>query len=368
MLDQKNETTTIQAKALAKALGIASQVVDRRSKAPALLNVAVTIKDGECAIRATNLDEFVTAACEAEGPDMAFMVQPGILTHLLRHGGPSVAFGIEAGQYAPVLTVMTGDLSARINLNQSIDDMPADPVDLSEYDEPTAVDAKDLLYTLAAVTPTISTEETRYYLNGCYMHAGPDGCLRMVSTDGHRLTRMDIPGLGWGREGVILPRGAIARLRKYLRGVDQVQVSVAAAKSLMRFEAPGWTLAAKLIDGAFPNYERVIAEPQGDFDVSLTGDAIAALPMLGAPTAVHIHPDAGRMWVMSPETGEVSIPITGKGGLCGISLKYLRALCPRGDAIRILGDSSKDGRSVHEALIVLGAEERLLRVVMPMRV
>lgn len=356
--------TVIATRDLSKALGLVQQVIKRRNMSPVLTVAKIAVREGECLVCATSLDEFSQATSDAEGPDLEFTIDPHILAHLLKHGGPTVEFGTAAGKHAPVLTVKTGDMSARINLNIAPDDMPTEGA--PEYDEPTSVEAKELLYALDALTPSISTDKMRYYLNGVYMHAGPDDSLRMASTDSHRLTRIDLPGAGWKREGMILPRRTVAKLRKYLRGVDRVDIQ--ASRDRMRFAAPGWSLTAKLIDGTFPNYARAIPDLKNTFDVSLTGDAIAALPSMGwMAVAAHIHPDAGRMWVQSPDIGEVSVPISGKGGLCGIDLRYLRGFCPPGEAVRILGDT-QDGGSVNNALIVLGAEERLLRVVMPMAV
>src|SRR5208337_3883291 len=108
----------------------------------------------------------------------------------------------------------------------------------------------------------ISTEETRYYLNGIYLHAAEsDGTkvLRAVATDGHRLARVEepIPEGAGAMPGVIIPRKTVAELRKLLEEVSG-EVGIALSDTRIQFHVDGITLTSKLIDGTFPEYERVI--------------------------------------------------------------------------------------------------------------
>ena len=112
----------------------------------------------------------------------------------------------------------------------------------------------------------ISTEETRYYLNGVYMHvADADGSkvLRCVATDGHRLARIDadLPDGATEMAGVIVPRKTVGELRKLLDD-DDMQIAVSVSETKVRFATPDITLTSKVIDGTFPDYTRVI--PQGN--------------------------------------------------------------------------------------------------------
>jgi DNA polymerase-3 subunit beta len=112
----------------------------------------------------------------------------------------------------------------------------------------------------------ISTEETRYYLNGVYFHVaqGSDGpALRAVATDGHRLARIDapLPPGAEGMPGVIVPRKTVNELRKLLDD-DEAVIKVSVSDTKIRFETPTLTLTSKVIDGTFPDYTRVI--PQGN--------------------------------------------------------------------------------------------------------
>ncbi|MEE8515525.1 MAG: DNA polymerase III subunit beta, partial [Alphaproteobacteria bacterium] len=112
----------------------------------------------------------------------------------------------------------------------------------------------------------ISTEETRYYLNGIYLHAVEQNgseILRAVATDGHRLARFQIPLPGGAADipGVIVPRKTIQELRKLLEDSED-SIDIALSDTKIRFAFDGIVLNSKLIDGTFPDYERVI--PSGN--------------------------------------------------------------------------------------------------------
>jgi DNA polymerase-3 subunit beta len=107
----------------------------------------------------------------------------------------------------------------------------------------------------------ISTEETRYYLNGIYVHVSDEAqpVLKAAATDGHRLARVTVPRPdgAQGMPGVIIPRKCVVELRKLLEEVDgTVQVSLSDSK--IRFGLGNAVLTSKLIDGTFPDYSRVI--------------------------------------------------------------------------------------------------------------
>jgi DNA polymerase-3 subunit beta len=112
----------------------------------------------------------------------------------------------------------------------------------------------------------ISTEETRYYLNGIYFHATESGgakVLRAVATDGHRLARVEepLPDGATGMPGVIIPRKTVNELRKLAEEM-QDEIAVALSDTKIRFTLGAVQLTSKLIDGTFPEYERVI--PRGN--------------------------------------------------------------------------------------------------------
>jgi DNA polymerase-3 subunit beta len=141
---------------------------------------------------------------------------------------------------------------------------PEDFPDLApgELNHKFQIGAQDLKRLIDKTRFAISTEETRYYLNGIYLHAAARGksqMLRAVATDGHRLAQAEVP-LPKGAEampGIILPRKTVHELHRLIEGSDgTVEVGVSTAKA--RFEIGTITLTSKLIDGTFPDYARVI--------------------------------------------------------------------------------------------------------------
>ena len=128
------------------------------------------------------------------------------------------------------------------------------------------VGAADLKRLIDKTRFAISTEETRYYLNGIYLHVAATGnkpTLRAVATDGHRLAQVELPRPAGsdGMPGVIIPRKTVNELHRLIEdGGTTVTIGVSPAK--IRFEAGTVTLTSKLIDGTFPDYGRVI--PQGN--------------------------------------------------------------------------------------------------------
>jgi len=150
----------------------------------------------------------------------------------------------------------------------------------------------------------ISTEETRYYLNGIYLHTlevEGRSLLRAVATDGHRLARVDTaaPAGAAGMPGVIVPRKAVAEIQKLLEdGEAEVAVELSATKIRVATEAV--VLTSKLIDGTFPDYQRVI--PGGN-DKRLTvdkGDFAASVDRVST-----ISSERGRAVKLSMADGRV---------------------------------------------------------------
>jgi DNA polymerase-3 subunit beta len=145
---------------------------------------------------------------------------------------------------------------------------PEDFPDLAagEFGHTFALAAEDLKRLIDKTRFAISTEETRYYLNGIYLHAaqrGKEQTLRAVATDGHRLAQAELPAPkgSSGMPGIILPRKTVHELHRLIEDSgDTVSIGVSPAKA--RFEIGTITLTSKLIDGTFPDYERVI--PQGN--------------------------------------------------------------------------------------------------------
>ncbi len=250
----------IERSVLLKALSPIQSVVERRGTIPILANVKLEAAGGKLSLTATDMDiaivEHVAAQIETPG---ATTVPAHMFYEIVRKlpdgsnisltlGGKDGKLAIAAGQSKFSLAALP------------IDDFPVMAEgDLAHKFSITPAECKALL---EKTRFAISTEETRYYLNGVYLHAANnDGAavLRAVATDGHRLARMEV-GLPEGAEnipGVIIPRKTINELYKLVEeGGEKVEISLSESKA--RFAVGDAVLVSKLIDGTFPDYERVI--------------------------------------------------------------------------------------------------------------
>jgi DNA polymerase-3 subunit beta len=226
----------------------------------------------------------------------------------------------------------------------------------------------------------ISTEETRYYLNGIYFHAAKSGntdVLRGVATDGHRLARVEVPlPKGAGEiPGVIVPRKTVGEVRKLLDESDG-SVDIELSDTRIRFASANVTLVSKLIDGTFPDYERVI--PTGNDKVlnvpckefahavdrvsTISTEKSRAIKLAvakGVVTLSATSPDAGSA------TEEIEVEYKAAALEIGFNSRYLLDITEQiaGSEARFLMADAGSPTLVRD-----GADESALYVLMPMRV
>ncbi len=251
---------TIERAQLLRALGHVQSVVERRNTIPILSNVLLRAEGGELALSATDMDLEIRAAVTAQGVRKGATTAPAhTLYDIVRKLREGAQIEIEAAGDKGSLTLRSGRSTFTLAC------LPAEDYPLmtgGDLAHAFALSAADLKRLIDRTRFAISTEETRYYLNGIFLHAATTSevpMLRAVATDGHRLARMEIPlpeGAA-GMPGVIVPRKTVGELRKLLDELDQdVQVSLSQTK--IRFVLGGAVLTSKLIDGTFPDYDRVI--------------------------------------------------------------------------------------------------------------
>ncbi|HEY4250732.1 MAG TPA: DNA polymerase III subunit beta [Roseomonas sp.] len=257
---------TVDRAVLLKALAHVQSVVERRNTIPILANVLIeATQQGVLRLVATDMEIAVqeevpgvtvaragrTTAPAATLYEIVRNLPDGARVEL-DHAGGDAPLALRAGRFATSLMVLP------------VDDFPA----MTEGKLPTVFSIKaGVLRDLIDRTRfAISTEETRYYLNGIYLHAAAaDGTpvLRAVATDGHRLARVEepLPDGASGMPGVIIPRKTVNELRK-LAEETQDEIELRLSDTKVRFALGTVTLVSKLIDGTFPEYERVI--PRGN--------------------------------------------------------------------------------------------------------
>ena len=249
---------TIERATLLKGLSHVQSVVERRNTIPILSNVLIDASaGGTLKLMATDLDlqinEHVSAAVDVPG---ATTVSAHTLFDIVRKlpEGSQVSLSAAEGR----MTIMAG--RAKFSLaTLPRDDFPV--IAEGELPHQFELPAETLKQIIDKTRFAISTEETRYYLNGIFLHVSDEGqpVLKAAATDGHRLARVTVtrPEGAQGMPDVIVPRKCVAELRKLLDEVDgSVGVSLSASK--IRFDLGAALLTSKLIDGTFPDYSRVI--------------------------------------------------------------------------------------------------------------
>jgi len=367
---------TIERAVLLKSLSHVQSVVERRNTIPILSNVLIeATASGGLRLMATDLDlqivETVEAQVEAPG---ATTVSAHTLFDIARKlpEGSQVQLSAAEGK----MQVNAG--RARFNL-QTLprDDFPV----IAEGELPTRFElpSETLKQIIDKTRFAISTEETRYYLNGIFLHVSDEAqpVLKAAATDGHRLARVTVPrpeGAA-GMPDVIIPRKCVAELRKLLDEVEgSVEVSLSPTK--IRFGLGSAILTSKLIDGTFPDYSRVIPtandkllklDPRSfmegvDRVATIASEKTRAVKMA-------LERDKITLSVTSPENGTAAEEVSGEYGAegfeIGFNARYL---------LDILGQIEGDTVEVHLAdaaaptLIRENDKAAALYVLMPMRV
>lgn len=340
---------------LTRLLTAVTKVVETRSTIPILGNVLLSVEDGQFSARATDLDiEVSTSIPVLDATNGDCTVNAKLLADIAKRAASDVSLELDGD----TLVVKSG--RSRFKLQTlPVDDFPSFAAGgfVTEFDV-------DLAALVAPTQFAISTEETRFYLNGVYLHTA-EGRLAAVATDGHRLSRH----YGAPRdhfEGVILPRKLVSILPK-----GNVHVSLSPTK--VRIQAADTVITSKLIDGTFPDYQRVI--PTGN-------DKIVQASIAELRTAVDrvstVATERGRAVKLEIAPGQIGLSVRGDAEATdvveadysgepieiGFNAAYLTELLGNlaGDTVRI---ALNDGGS---PTLFSGEDDGVLMVLMPMRV
>ena len=363
---------------LVKAVSQAQSVVERRNTIPILANVLIEAGAEGISFCATDLDTEIVyrAQAQVERPGST-TVSAGMLNDIARKLPDGALVQLALDGASGRLSVQAG------RSNFSLATLPREDFPVmssSEYGANFSAPAQVLRRLFDKSKFAISNEETRYYLNGVYMHVAQseDGpCLRCVATDGHRLARIDapLPAGADGMPGVIVPRKTVAELRKLLDD-DEAQIAVSVSETKVRFATPTITLTSKVIDGTFPDYSRVI--PSGNtrkLEVD-AGDFAKAVDRVATVSSersravkLALEEDRLVLSVNAPDAGaaDEELPV-GYGDEpleIGFNAKYLHEIASqieRENAVFLFNGSGD------AALIREGGDSSAVYVVMPMRV
>ena len=369
---------TIERAALLRSLNHIQSVVERRNTIPILANVLVEASDDGVNLSATDMDiSIVESAASSAAVAGATTAPAHTLYDIVRKLPDGAQIELDAGGDTDRLTLSAG--RSRFTLaTLPTADFPA----MSAGDLPHifSVPADDLRALVDRTRFAISTEETRYYLNGIYLHAveiDSVPVLRAVATDGHRLARveMPMPDGAAGMPGIIIPRKTVNELRKLIDECENdVQISLSDTK--IRFAFDGTVLTSKLIDGTFPDYEKVI--PVGndkllEVDCRQFAEAVDRVATISTERSrsvkLEISDNSLTLSASSPDAGSATEEIEvsyGKEALeIGFNSKYLLDIAQQveGDVAQVL---FADGAS--PTIVRDSADGSALYVLMPMRV
>ena len=364
---------TIERAVLLKSLGHVQSVVERRNTIPILSNVLLEAReDGSLRLMATDLDLQVDESVPAN------VTQPGAIT-VSAHTFFEIVRKLPEGSQVE-LTAAEGKMQvvagrSRFNLSTlPRDDFPV----IAEGDLPTRFElpAATLREIIEKTRFAISSEETRYYLMGIFLHV-IDEQLRAAATDGHRLARVTVarPDGAEGMPDVIVPRKAVQELYRLLEELEgTVEISLSPTK--IRFGLGSAILTSKLIDGTFPDYNRVI--PTGNdkllkLDPKSFSAGVDRVSTIASEKTravkMSVDRDKVTLSVTSPENGlateEVPADYSADGLEIGFNARYL---------LDILSEIDGDTVEVHLAdaaaptLLRENDKSNALYVLMPMRV
>ncbi|MBL4805132.1 MAG: DNA polymerase III subunit beta [Alphaproteobacteria bacterium] len=368
---------SIERASLLRSLNHVQSVVERRNTIPILSNVLMKADGDVLTFTTTDMDleinESVAANIDSEG---ATTVPAHTLYDIVRKlpDGSDVELTLNAE--GTQMEVKAGRSKFKLSCLPTTD-FP----ELGAGELPTSfsIPAADMRALIDRTKFAMSTEETRYYLNGIYLHeAEQDGVkvLRAVATDGHRLARFEMPlsdGAA-GMPGIIIPRKTIGELRKLVdEAADAIQIELSESK--IRFAFDHIVLTSKLIDGTFPDYQRVI--PQGndkivEVDAKMLTSAVDRVSTIsdGKSRAIKIALNGKQMTVSasSPDAGSATeeVEVNGETDIeIGFNAKYLLDITSQieGEGCRLtLADPASP------TIIQDNSDASALYVLMPLRV
>ncbi|TIM32208.1 MAG: DNA polymerase III subunit beta [Mesorhizobium sp.] len=363
---------------LLKSLNHVHRVVERRNTIPILSNVLLSAEGATLEMKATDLDLEVTEATPAKiERGGATTVPAHLLYDIVRKLADGAEVMLKTDEDGNAMTVTSGRSSFRLQcLPQS--DFPE--LSAGSFSHIFRLDSVALKGLIEKTQFAISTEETRYYLNGIYLHThDADGKLKLrsVATDGHRLARaeIDAPAGSEGMPGIIIPRKTVSELQKLVDDPD-IAVTTELSDTKIRFTIGSVVLTSKLIDGTFPDYQRVI--PTGNdkkliIDRQSFAAAVDRVSTISSERgrAVKLSIGEGQVTlaVNNPDSGsateELAADYSSDAIEIGFNAKYLLDVAAQltGTEAKFMLADAGSPTLIHDM-----ADETTLYVLMPMRV
>lgn len=377
-MSQPHLALTIDRAALLPALARTQKIVERRNTIPILSNVLITAEDGRLTLTATDLDLALSATIELANAGRGALTVPAATLHdIVRKLPDSASITLTADGAG--LTLQAGRYRSRLPILGAEDFPVFEPLTEAQSFR---VPAGDMLQIIQRTSFAISSEETRYYLNGIHLHlAETEAGSRLVgvATDGHRLSRTSIPAPqgSEGMPGIIVPRKTVQEIARLAEG-HKGELTVEVSPRLIAVSDGATRLCSKLIDGTFPDYQRVI--PAGNQHKAIIDRAAlsAAVDRVSAVSgergkAVKFALDADRLTVScaNPDTGtateEIEIELDAAAIEIGFNGRYVLDALAIGDSEAVEMALGDPGSPALMRAPDATADDDLI-VLMPMRV
>jgi DNA polymerase III subunit beta len=369
---------TLERNHLLKSLGHVHRVVERRNTYPILANVLLKAADGRLELRATDLDIEVTESVPAMvGTAGTTTVPAHTLYEIVRKLSDGAEVKLETDGSEQML-ITSG--RSRFNLScLSPDSFP--DLKSGNFTHNFPLPAATLRELIERTQFAISNEETRYYLNGIYVHTltvGKAPTLRAVATDGHRMARADTDSPAGAKDmpGIIIPKKTVAEVQKLLDGAEG-DVAIEVSDTKIRFAVDGVVLLSKLIEGTFPDYERVTPKnndkqlnvDRATFAVAVDRVSTIASERGGKAVKLSVKDGQLELSVTNPDHGtateELAVEFEPETFEIGFNARYLLDIVGHiktDNAVFLFNDSGSP------TLVKEDGDAKALYVLMPMRV
>jgi DNA polymerase-3 subunit beta len=369
---------TIERAALLRSLGHVQSVVERRNTIPILSNVLLRAENDRLSLSATDMDLEIVETVPAGVARTGVTTAPAhTLYDIVRKLREGAQIELEASGDKGSMTLRSGRSTFTLSC------LPPEDYPLmaaGELPHNFTLTGGELKTLIDRTRFAISTEETRYYLNGIYLHQTRSNempVLRAVATDGHRLARVEmvLPDGAGGMPGVIVPRKTVMELRKLLDETDK-DVQLALSDTKIRFALGDAVLVSKLIDGTFPDYDRVIPQSNDKvLEVSCKefAEAVDRVSTISTEKsrAVKLTIERGNLTLsaISPENGTATEEIEVRYGATPLEIGFnSRYLLDITEQIEGEGAQFSMADAASPTIVRDSADGSALYVLMPMRV
>ena len=369
---------TLERNQLLKSLGHVHRVVERRNTYPILANVLLKAADGRVDLRATDLDIEITESVPAMVATAGTTTVPAhTLYEIVRKlaDGAEVKLETEGGEQM----LLTSGRSRFHLACLSPDSFP--DLKSGTFTHEFSMPAASLRELIERTQFAISNEETRYYLNGIYLHTldvNGTPILRAVATDGHRMARAEVeaPAGAQGMPGIIVPKKTVGEVQKLLEGAEG-DVAVEVSDTKIRFRLGSVVLLSKLIEGTFPDYERVTPKnndksmnvDRAAFATAVDRVSTIASERGGKAVKLSLKDGQLELSVTNPDHGtaseELPVEFEPDGFEIGFNARYLLDIIGQirsDNAVFLFNDAGSP------TLVREDGEAKALYVLMPMRV